>query len=316
MNPRISIVIPLKNGADTIEDCLTALNNQVIDRRKFEVIVVDDGSTDKGALIAANSGAKVIHQDSSGPAAARNLGVKHAQGKYILFTDADCKVPVDWIQDLLNPIISGYSIGSVGCYISNQKNWVANLIQIQLEERYARLSRYQHIDFVNTGTAAFEREVLGEEPFDVLFERPGLEDLDLSFRLANQGHKIVFLPEVKVEHQHPDKLVDYLRRRFHYAANCHILYGKYPKKMTFDTGTPQLRRLQLLGTLIGILLLPFFLKPALFFLIGSHLLSMNLIIQGTKKSLWLGLGSIYFIFLGNLAFLSGLCYGLFSRFLK
>lgn len=314
--PRFTVVVPVKNGAETIQNCLHSLSNQTIDSEAFEVIVVDDGSSDSGPFIAKDYGVKVIHQTSAGPAVARNSGVHSAKSEYILFTDVDCIVPPNWITGLMTPILSESADGSVGRYITNQKNWVARLIQLQLEERYSRMAQFDQIDFVNTGTAAFRRSVLERSPFDVRFKWPGLEDLELSFRLSSQGYRIVYLPDIKVEHKHPESLVKYLKRRFFYAANSFLLYGKYPGKLTSDTSTPHLRRLQLVGLLIGLILLPFFTKSAIIVLVGSQLLAAKFIIRAFRVSSRLGLASPLFVITGNLAFMAGLGFGLISRLLK
>src|SRR5271157_2760453 len=97
--PKISVVIPVFNCRDTIAKCLNSLT--VLEHPSFEVIVVDDGSTDGTAEICeAFPGMKVVRLDRGGPSRARNAGVTHAQGEFIAFTDGDCIVDRRWLTEL------------------------------------------------------------------------------------------------------------------------------------------------------------------------------------------------------------------------
>ena len=96
----ISVIVPVKDGAQTLPACLEALLRQ--DGQRFgvdyEIIVVDDGSRDESARIAAQMGLRVISQANAGPAAARNLGASLAGGQLLAFTDADCVPLPDWLR--------------------------------------------------------------------------------------------------------------------------------------------------------------------------------------------------------------------------
>ena len=98
MSPSVSVVIPARNAADTIARTIDALGRQTLSAAEFEVLVVDDGSTDETVPIAEASGVKVITQDSLGPGEARNRGVDASQGEVIAFTDADCFPAPDWLE--------------------------------------------------------------------------------------------------------------------------------------------------------------------------------------------------------------------------
>jgi glycosyltransferase involved in cell wall biosynthesis len=98
MIPQVSVVIPVYNAIDHIEECLASVINQ---RTPFslEVIVVDDGSTD-GTLekLRSTSGLTCLAQSNRGPATARNSGIRHARGEYIAFLDADDLWPESKLQ--------------------------------------------------------------------------------------------------------------------------------------------------------------------------------------------------------------------------
>src|SRR5262249_26166784 len=104
MEINISVIVPVYNGRATIERCLAALNaHRAPD---VEIIVVDDGSTDDSGAVAARNGARVLTLPAnSGPAAARNLGARHASGEVLMFVDSDVAVAanaVDRVRKVLD----------------------------------------------------------------------------------------------------------------------------------------------------------------------------------------------------------------------
>ena len=98
MNPIcVSVIVPAYNASATIGKTLEALSRQNC-FQPFEVIVVDDGSSDNTAdIVHSFAAVKYFRQDNAGPASARNLGAKMAQGDYLAFTDSDCIPHEDWI---------------------------------------------------------------------------------------------------------------------------------------------------------------------------------------------------------------------------
>ncbi|MCB0082517.1 MAG: glycosyltransferase family 2 protein, partial [Caldilineaceae bacterium] len=103
-----SVIVPVYNGMATIVQCLTALSQQTLSPTQYEVIVVDDGSTDATDTTVldwckANPTlrCKLIRQTNQGPAAARNRGAQISQGELLLFTDADCRPVANWIETLV-----------------------------------------------------------------------------------------------------------------------------------------------------------------------------------------------------------------------
>src|SRR5438093_1303856 len=100
---RVSVVVAARNAEATLPACLSALSLQDFPRAEFEVLVVDDGSTDRTAEVAAAAGARVISTPPSGPAAARNRGAEAARGEILAFTDADCAPDPGWLSAMTAP---------------------------------------------------------------------------------------------------------------------------------------------------------------------------------------------------------------------
>jgi lipopolysaccharide/colanic/teichoic acid biosynthesis glycosyltransferase/glycosyltransferase involved in cell wall biosynthesis len=252
----ISVVIPAQNAARTIADCLTALQQQTVTADSYEVIVVDDGSTDETAVIATRYGAAVIrHPHRRGAAAARNSGIQAAQGEIICFTDADCRPDPDWIAQISQPLCQQPDIiGSKGIYGSRQRQLVARFVQLEYEDKYDLLHGQKTIDFIDTYSAAYRREVLlANNGFDenVFY----VEDQELSFRLAARGYKMVFQPEARVYHKHSDTLAKYGRKKFQIGYWKAQIIRRFPNRAVKDSHTPQVLKLQMLlvAALLGLL---------------------------------------------------------------
>ncbi|MFQ5886888.1 MAG: glycosyltransferase, partial [Anaerolineae bacterium] len=187
---RASVIVPAHNAAKTIEECLEALHRQSLPGGDYEVIVVDDGSSDSTREKVAEYGAKLLTQDHQGPAVARNLGVAQAQGEIVLFTDADCVPTSDWIETMLTPFRDDQIVGTKGIYRTHQKELVARFVQLEYEDKYDLMRKERYIDFVDTYSAAYRKEVFNNnEGFDPAFPRASGEDTEFSYRLAERGHK-------------------------------------------------------------------------------------------------------------------------------
>jgi glycosyltransferase involved in cell wall biosynthesis len=110
----VSIIIPTFNGSSRIIHCLDALLQQ-IGPTDYEILVVDDGSTDNTAEVAGRfSRVKLIRQSNAGPAAARNRGVQESCGTIILFTDDDCIPERTWLGAMLAPFANPEVVGVKG----------------------------------------------------------------------------------------------------------------------------------------------------------------------------------------------------------
>lgn len=95
---KLSIVIPAHNEEKYLPRCLKSLKNQTY--KNFEIIVVDNVSTDKTSAIAKQFGTTVIHESKKGVGAARKAGLAVAKGDIIISTDADCTFPSDWLKKI------------------------------------------------------------------------------------------------------------------------------------------------------------------------------------------------------------------------
>lgn len=251
----ISVIVPAYNAEETLPACLDALEAQTVPRHQYEIIVVDDGSTDDTAEVARSAVDRLICQENAGPAAARNRGARAAQGDLLLFTDADCAPAPDWIERLTEPFSdpvegagSGRSpvVGAKGVYRSNQRSLVARFVQLEYQRKYARMQRRKRIDFIDTYSAAYRRSVfLANDGFESLFTTSSVEDQEFSFRLARKGYRLVFVPDAVVYHLHDVTPLDYVRRKFNIGYWKALLLQWHPERAVSDSHTPQALKLQL-----------------------------------------------------------------------
>ncbi len=254
-DPQYSVIIPAYQAEATIGDCVRALNHQTVPRNRYEIIVIDDGSTDQTAEVARQAGAdKVLTIPHGGPSAARNAGVEVARGEIVLFTDADCEPFPDWIERMTAPFVDPQVAGVKGVYRTRQQGPIARLVQMEYEFRYERMARLPAIDFIDTYAAAYRRDVfLREGGFPVEVPVPSVEDIDFSFRLAQAGYRLVFVPDARVWHTHPSTLKAYLARKARYGFWRGLIYLRYPEKRKGDTHTDPALKKQLALLLLMLL---------------------------------------------------------------
>jgi lipopolysaccharide/colanic/teichoic acid biosynthesis glycosyltransferase/GT2 family glycosyltransferase len=252
----ISVVIPAHNAAATITACVTAVQQQCRPRSRYEIIVVDAGSSDDTVRLAAEAGARVICRPAPGNAAARNDGVRAASGGIICFTDAYCVPCPHWLDQITAPFQDPAVAGCKGVYLSDQKEAVARFVQLEYEEKYQRLRGQEQIDFIDTYSAAYRREILlANGGFDERF--PFLEDQELSFRLAARGYHLVFQPGAAVYHEHSATVQAYFLKKFAIGYWKAQVVRRFPGQGIKDSHTPQALKVQMLLLSLAFLVAPF-----------------------------------------------------------
>ncbi len=240
----ISVVIPVRNASQGLESCLDALERQTVPRDEYEVIVVNDGPVDATVeIITDRYGVTLLSQPQKGAAAARNLGARQAQGEILLFTDADCIPEPNWVETMSAPFADQEVSGVCGVVRTRQTSLVARFIQLEYDHRYRNVARHPQIDFINTGTAGYRKEVFTRSG-GFREELLGAEDAEYSFRLASAGYRMIFVPQAIVYHSHPQSIVEYARRKSHYSYWRVLVYRRYPRKAVADSRTPQTQKIQ------------------------------------------------------------------------
>lgn len=206
-----SVVIPTYNRKPILEKCLRALEQQQLAApslvRGYEVVVVDDGSTDGTVEWLRQQPAefphvRLVQQEHLGPAAARNLGVQKADGDTIIFIDSDLVVTETFLQAHAEALIAGrQQIGSDRLFTYGRVINTCNFDQPTAEPY--KLTDFSAAYFA-TGNVAIARHWLEQAGlFDTRFQLYGWEDLELGVRLKQLGLKLIKCPEAVGYHWHP-----------------------------------------------------------------------------------------------------------------
>jgi glycosyltransferase involved in cell wall biosynthesis len=201
-SPKFSIIIPVYNGGSAFLRCLQSVHQSTFDN--WELVVVDDGSTDGSDRLARQFDARVLFTGGGlGPAAARNLGGRQARGIYLFFLDADCTLHPDTLENAAAIFDSEPGLDALfGSYDDEPaaKNFVAQYKN--LFHHYVHQHGQEDASTFWTGCGAIERgRFLALGGFDLRrYRRPAIEDIDLGYRLKKAGGRIRLAKHVEVKH--------------------------------------------------------------------------------------------------------------------
>jgi GT2 family glycosyltransferase len=230
--PAVSIVVAAHDAAVTLPALLRACAGQDVEGGA-EVVVVDDGSTDDTRRIAKEAGVRVLEQENLGPAAARNRGWRAARAPVVLFTDADCVPHPDWARRLAAGLDARHAAACGSYGIANPGPLLAETVHAEILWRHSRLR--DDVEFAGSYNLALRRSALERVGgFDESYRSPSAEDNDLSYRLADAGVTIRFVPDAIVDHHHPTRLGRYLREQARHGTWRVVLYAKHPRRVRGD----------------------------------------------------------------------------------
>jgi len=227
--PKVSVVVASYNGARTLKTCLDSLGG--LNYPDYEVILVDDGSTDDtGQIAQLYQEVRYLRQNNLGLSAARNAGIAAATGEIVAFTDSDCRADEDWLYYLVNDLLESEFVGIGGHnFLPPEDSLVAAVVMVSpggpahvmLTDREA-----EHIPGCNM---AFYRWALQEiGGFDPVFRKAG-DDVDLCWRLQKSGHKLGFSPAGFVWHYRRSSVKAYLKQQAGYGEAEALLVSKHPE---------------------------------------------------------------------------------------
>ena len=231
----VSVIIPVYNGEKTISRCLDSALRQTYSNS--EVIVVDNNSADNTKKIIEGFQKKYknlfyFYEPIKSVGRARNLGIKNSKGEILCFTDSDCVLPLNWIENLTKPIISGEEEIVAG----SGKNLVENYWTKQIQKRdyllEQRISKNDYIDNLDGKNFAADGDIIRKIMFDPYIKM--MDDLDLYIRIRlKKRSKVRFLPEVKVGHYHRSSMIKFTKMIFirgFWAFNIYKKYNEEEKK--------------------------------------------------------------------------------------
>lgn len=224
---KVSVIIPVLNGEKTLEKCLYSVLQQSY--QNFEVIVVDNNSTDKTkeiiyGLAGKYKKIKYVFEVKRSRGAARNAGIRVSTGKIVVSTDCDCMVSKDWLEELTYPIrrvdaraVQGFQKDSVNNF------WSKNLQKADLKF-IQRVREGNYINHVDTKNFAIEASLLKKNMFDPNMEN--FDDLDLYLRLKKRV-KIVFILSCTVLHKNKSTFLQTVITNFDRGYWTTKIFRKY-----------------------------------------------------------------------------------------
>lgn len=227
--PKISVVVATYNAARTLDDCLASL--QALRYPDYEVIVVNDGSTDDSQRIIDRYPFRAITTENHGVSAARNEGLRGATGQIVAYIDSDARADADWLAYLATTFLESDVVGVGGPnFVPPEDNWVAKCVyrspggptQVMLDDQSA-----EHIPGCNM---AFRKEALDRiGGFDTIFTKAA-DDVDICWRLLERGYRIGFNPSAVVWHHRRPSVKAYWRQQAGYGESEVLLERKHPNK--------------------------------------------------------------------------------------
>ena len=226
--PFVSVVIPTYNRKEMLKKCLDSLFNQTYPRDKYEIIVVNDGSTDGTEEVLkyyADNAQKVLKwfsQENKGVSAATNLGIQNSKGEIICFTGDDCIAERDWIKNLVGSF-SDSRISSIGGEV--KAHGPDNIIE-KYSEKKGILNQKKFRNSIITGSAAYRKDVLDEiGGFDT--DLRNCVDIDISMQVRLSGYELGYNPKAIVYHHHISTLKGLIKQQFYYGKGNARLNKKY-----------------------------------------------------------------------------------------
>ncbi len=226
--PKISVVVCTYNGSATIRDTMEAL--QRLEYPDYEVIVIDDGSTDRTAAIVKSYPVRLIRTENRGLSSARNTGFRAASGEIVAYTDDDAYPDPHWLHYLARTFRQGYAgVGGPNLPPAGDgfvADCVANApggpVQVLLDDQLA-----EHVPGCNM---AFRKSALEAiAGFDPVYRAAG-DDVDLCWRLQEGGSRIGFAPAAVVWHHRRNSVRTYWKQQRGYGKAEALLERKWPQR--------------------------------------------------------------------------------------
>lgn len=268
--PKVSIIVPVKNGAEKIKDLLDSLMRVDYEKDKLEIIVVDGNSTDATMEIVSKYPVKLVTEERLGVNVARNTGIKNSSGEIIAFTDYDCVVPENWVK----AIVSNFQDPEVGCVGGkilryNNDFWSRyadeSLMPVmRIFKKRKIIDRIKSPFYYPVGcNFAVRREAIKKVGFfDERFTY-GFDELEFAERICGEGYKIVLTPDVMVRHKHRSTLSELMKQTFRYGQGGGLL----PKTKGIKSIFSKWVLLSIIGFTLWVLMLLYLTFCALF--VGS-----------------------------------------------
>ena len=237
----VSFVVPVHNGGAYLAETLSSIVAQA-DGRPFEIIVVDDHSSDvPPAVVAATVKAcplRVLRGPGRGAPAAVNAGIRAATMPYICQVDQDVVLEPGWMSHLVAALDDPRVGAAQGYYATGREgSFLPRVMGLDLELRYAAVGR--QTDHVCTGNSAYRRDALAA--VGLFDETLGYGyDNDLSYRLESAGYRLAFCRDARSRHRWREGLLGYVTQQYGFGYGRLDLLTRHPTRYRGDAVSPAL----------------------------------------------------------------------------
>jgi len=229
-SPSVTVIVPVRNGEQTIQLLLESLQKLDYNRNKVEVIVVDGDSTDKTREIVKEYPVKLVVEKRNGLNVARNTGIKCSNGEIIAFTDSDCIVPPNWITK----IVENFKDNKVSCVGGSAKALDSDSVSQYADNSLVRLmpffTKREELEKVKPFfrhpagcNMAFRRKVAEEVGYFDENIQYGFDEVEFADRVCRAGYKMVLDPQVSVWHKHRSTFRELLKQNFQYGKGSGLV---------------------------------------------------------------------------------------------
>lgn len=231
VSPIFSVIIPTYNRPQQLTTCLAAVAGLEYPRDRFEVIVVDDGGEAALNEVVAKFNDRLnltlLRQENAGPATARNIGAKKAQGRFLAFTDDDCLPSPGWLQAYAEQFAKTPKVVLGGRVLAlRPENLYAHASQLIFDMVFEKYEMNPHqIHFFGAGNFAIPADLFHRAGgFDSGFKIS--EDREFCDRCLLQGLQLVYVSGAIVYHGHDLNLSGFWRQYFNYGRGAFQFHQK------------------------------------------------------------------------------------------
>lgn len=223
--PFISVVVPVRNGERFIEDCLVSILATDYPTASREIVVVDNGSTDRSMAVIRRYPVSCVLEARRGPAAARNRGIGASRGEIVAFTDADCVVTRGWLRELATALGDETVAAVAGEIEAHRPRTPSERFVAMRRPRLQEAAMNAVRPYFATGNLAVRREVFTRVGmFDPRFITG--EDQDFAWRFLAAGLKGSYAPRALVYHRHRSSGWDFFKQQVGWARG-HMLLRRH-----------------------------------------------------------------------------------------
>ncbi|MEG0500280.1 MAG: glycosyltransferase [Rikenellaceae bacterium] len=311
----LSIIVPVYNRVEEMKELLQSLSEQ--QNRDFEVIVVEDGSTETSESVVNDYSSRLLiryfTKPNSGPGLSRNFGAEHSSGEYLVFLDSDCVVPPQYTQ-VLHDYLDCNRVDTFGGPDAASEEF----------SDFQKAVSYSMTSFFTTGGIRGGKRKLDRffpRSFNMGYRRETYnqyggfssmrigEDMELSYRLVEKGCSSVLIPQAYVYHKRRSTSKSFFRQVFRFGMTRINLYLRYPSTLKLVHFLPSLFTIY---TAIAVLITLFFSR---FALVPVFLIALIWFLNSTmiNRSVNVGILSIKTSFIQLFGYGSGLLYGAWIR---